>query len=402
MGVLVMYNINIREEIFGGTLFNLETGKREYINKKELKNILEMDLFPDDIAVVDNKHPINIKFVKLDEANANINHFSFADIVFLELTRQCNLSCKHCLNDSGERIPNQLSTVELVELIKSLAQAGVQDIRFTGGEPLLFEDVYKLISLATECGIYTSLGTNGTIITDDVAKRLKSSGLKKAVVSIDGTEEKHNFIRGAGSFQKTIKGIENLLSQGVRVRVNSVIMRSNMEEVIALAKELHKKKVPIFIRRFLEAGRGIELENNMLSKEDYQYVKEQLKEELKGKYVIGHYLNDNMGIIPRIPLPFKLQGCKAGQRAIAIMANGDIQLCGFLCTQGVAPINNVRNIDNWKVFWDELQENKTLDVLRCNLDRYNKIPGIQETYCLAYIQRWMNKQKMENKEELKC
>ena len=127
-----------------------------------------------------------------------------------------------------------------------------------------------------------------------------------------------------------------------------------------------------------------------------------LKEELKGKYVIGHYLNDNMGIIPRIPLPFKLQGCKAGQRAIAIMANGDIQLCGFLCTQGVAPINNVRNIDNWKVFWDELQENKTLDVLRCNLDRYNKIPGIQETYCLAYIQRWMNKQKMENKEELKC
>src|SRR5699024_2860759 len=153
--------------------------------------------------------------------------------------RQCNLTCKHCLNDSGKRIPNQLSTEELVNLIKDLAEAGVQDIRFTGGEPLLFEDVYKLISLASELGIYTSIGTNGTLITSDIANKLKNSGLKKAVVSIDGTEEKHNSIRGVGSYQKAIKGIENLLSQGIKVRVNSVLMRSNMDEVIALTKELH-------------------------------------------------------------------------------------------------------------------------------------------------------------------
>ena len=393
-----MYNINIREEIFGGTFFDLEKGRREYITKKELKDFIEKGCFPNEPVFKDIKQPIQIKFVRLDKECSDMNNFSFADIVFIELTRQCNLTCKHCLNDSGKRIPNQLSTEELVNLIKDLAEAGVQDIRFTGGEPLLFEDVYKLISLASELGIYTSIGTNGTLITSDIANKLKNSGLKKAVVSIDGTEEKHNSIRGVGSYQKAIKGIENLLSQGIKVRVNSVLMRSNMDEVIALTKELHKKKNPIFIRRFLEAGRGLEMENNMLSKEDYQYVKNQLKEELKGKYVIGHYLNDNLGVIPRIQLPFEMKGCKAGQRAIAIMANGDIQLCGFLCTQVVKPVDNVRNIKNWRTFWNELQKDNTLEGLRCNLDKYNSIPGIQETYCLAYIQRWLNKQKMENRE----
>lgn len=385
-----MYKVNIREEVFGGTFFNLKTGKRDYINKEELDKILKDADFPQDISL-DEKVKVNdIKLTRLNKSK-NINHYSFADIVFLEVTRTCNLRCKHCLNSSGNSIPNELSQEELKKLVKELADKGVQDIRFTGGEPLLYEGIYELIELASNNGIYTSIGTNGTLITKEVAKKLKHSGLNKAVVSIDGTKETHEFIRGKGNYEKAMIGLDNLIEQGIKVRVNSVIMKSNMDEVISLAKELHKKRIHVFIRRFIEAGRGENLENNMLSKKDYQYVIKQLEEELKGKYVIGHYLHDSSEIVSRIELPFKMEGCKAGQRAIAIMANGDIQLCGFLHSQGVKPVDNIRNISNWNDFWNDLQEDDKLCHLRCNLDKYNNIPGIQETYCLAYIQMMMNK-----------
>lgn len=385
-----MYKINIREEIFGGTLFNLENGKREYIDRHELSKILKNVDFPQDINVAKNIKMNDIKFTKLNKSK-NINHYSFADIVFLEVTRSCNLRCRHCLNNSGDSIPNELSQKELINLIKELANKGVQDIRFTGGEPLLYKGIYELIEVASNNGVYTSIGTNGTLITKSVAKKLKNSGLNKAIVSIDGTKETHDVIRGKGNYEKTLIGLDNLMEQGIKVRVNSVIMKSNINEIIALAKELHKKKIHVFIRRFIEAGRGINLENNMLSKKDYQYVAKQLEEELKGNYVIGHYLHDSSEIISRIKLPFKMEGCKAGQRAIAIMANGDIQLCGFLYSQGVKQVNNIRNIIDWTDFWNNLQKHDILCYLRCKLDKYNSIPEIQETYCLAYIQMMMNK-----------
>ena len=385
-----MYKINIREEIFGGTLFNLENGKRDYITTEELDDILTDTKFPIDIKVPENVCKNDIKFTKYNFKD-KINHFSFADIVFLEVTRKCNLRCKHCLNNSGEELPNELTQDEFKDLIIDLASRGVQDIRFTGGEPLLYDGIYELLKLASDNGIYTSIGTNGTLITAEIAKKLKDSGLNKAVISIDGTEKTHDFIRGKGNYSKAMEGLKNLQNQGIRVRVNSVIMKSNMDEVITLAKELNDKRIHVFLRRFIEAGRGENLTDNMLTKKDYEYVKEQLKDELNGKYVIGHYLHDASGIVPRIDLLFKMQGCKAGQRAIAIMSDGDIQLCGFLYSQEVPAVNNVRKIKDWGYFWNELQKHDTLCHLRNKLDKYNSIPGIQETYCLAYIQRLLNK-----------
>lgn len=111
-----MYNINIREEMFGGTLFDLKNGKRTYINNEELKEILENNKFPKDLIIECEKN--NVKFTPL-KINSG-KHFSFADIAFIEVTRACNLRCKHCLNNSGEKMSNQLSTEEIFCLIKNL------------------------------------------------------------------------------------------------------------------------------------------------------------------------------------------------------------------------------------------------------------------------------------------
>ena len=389
---IMNYDINIREEVFGGTLMDVKTGKRVYITKKELKNILNNNIFPKDLQYL-NKDNLNIKFTKLTKKVENM--FSFFDIVYLELTRACNLKCIHCLNNSGIKQKDELTKEDLLKLIKNFSSHGVQEIRFTGGEPLLFNGIYDLIKFATEEGICTSLGTNGTLVTKEVAKKLKESGLKKVVVSIDGNKKTHDKIRGKKNYQKAMNGLKYLQKNGINVRVNSVIMKSNMEDVIKLAKKMSRKKITIFIRRFISSGRGKHLENNMLNKKDYDYVRNKLQKELTKKtYVNGHYLRNDEGVNSRIKLPFEIRGCKAGQRAITILPNGDVNLCGFLAAQDFPKVGNIKELDDFLNFWITINKNDYLLNLRNNLDKYNKLLNVQETYCLAYIANYLKDNKL--------
>lgn len=396
---MIEYNINMREEIFGSTLLNLKNGQREYLNKRETNLALNKGVFPVDSCINSLKESPRIKFTK--NSNIKENHFSFADIAYIEITHECNLRCKHCLNNSGKKVLNQLTSEEIFNLIIEFSKAGMQEIRFTGGEPLVHKRIYDFIALAHQLGLYTSIGTNGVLITEEAAKKLKEVGLDKAIVSIDGTEKAHNAIRGEGNYKKTIDGIKNLEKNSIKVRINAVIMKSNMEDVIELARQLNKNQIHLMIRRFIESGRGRLLVDNTLSKKDYEYVKYQLQNELRGNYIIGHYLNEDEQITYRMKLPFAFtKGCKAGQRALIILPNGDISLCGFLAAQGFSPINNIREIKDWLEFWNNMHSRDYLRELRKNLDRYNSIPGVQNTNCLAYVQRMitLEKNNKENKD----
>lgn len=390
------YNISIREEIFGATVCNLNSGKREYITIEELHRIQNDNIFPKDSLIKKINSIKQIKYIPILENEKVGNNFSFADIAYIELTRKCNLRCKHCLNNSGIEMPNTLSEDEMNNLVEKFSDAGLQEVRFTGGEPLLFPGIFKIIHNATEKGLFVSIGTNGTLIDNEIALKLKEAGLKKAIVSIDGTEEKNDEIRGKDSFKKAINGIEALSNSGIDVRINSVIMRSNMENVISFAKKMHKSKKRLFIRRFIESGRGTGLEDNTLNEEDYNYVRKQLSEELEtADYINGHYLKNNEGISYRIKLPFNyIEGCKAGSRALIISPDGNIHLCGFLAAQGFPPVGNVKNVIDWRKYWNEIHSKDYLCELRKKLEEYNNIPEIQKTNCLAYVQNYINRGKI--------
>lgn len=387
-GMILMYKYNIREEKFGATVYDLMSGKRFYLSLEELNNFYNKLEFPDDLGVK-NINATELKITKKDNKEL-LNHFSFADIAYVELTRKCNLRCRHCLNSSGDALDNQLNFDEFKDLILKFSKAGIQEIRFTGGEPLVFPKVFDLIKLCTELGIYTSIGTNGTLITKSIAQKLKLAGLRKAIVSIDGTEKKHDYIRGEGNYKRAMDGIDNLIKLGIDVRINSVIMKENMNDVIEFAKQINNKKQSLFIRRFIESGRGTNLKDNMLTKEDYEYVRNELKEELKtGKYVNGHYLRNKDEVVnSRIHIPFKIKdGCKAGERALVITPEGNIHLCGFLAAQGFPPVGNVRDVSDWEIYWYRMHEKNLLEDLEYSLTKYNEISSIQKTNCLAYVQR---------------
>ena len=238
-----------------------------------------------------------------------------------------------------------------------------------------------------------SIGTNGTLINEKMAFQLKTAGLKKAIVSLDGTEKVHDKIRGKGSYKKTINAINNLEKQHIDVRINSVIMRSNMDDIISLAKILNKQERKIFIRRFIESGRGVNLDNNTLTAKDYDYVREKLSCELKNaNFVYGHYLRNNDKAYERIELPFKyIEGCKAGSRALIVYPNGDIHLCGFLAAQEFPPVGNINNVTDWRKYWNDIHAKDYLGDLREKLEVYNQIPKIQKTNCLAYVQNYITR-----------
>lgn len=383
-----MYKYNIREEKFGATVYDLLRGKRFYISLEELNNLYDEFKFPDNLNIK-NIDASDLKITK-KENKESLNCFSFADIAYVELTRSCNLRCRHCLNSSGNALDNQLNYDEFKNMILKFSDAGIQEIRFTGGEPLVFPKVFDLIKLCTELGIYTSVGTNGTLITKNIAQKLKVAGLKKAIVSIDGTEKKHDYIRGEGNYKKAMNGIDNLIELGIDVRINSVIMKENMDDVIEFARQTNDKKQSLFIRRFIESGRGTNLKDNMLSKEDYEYVRNELKKELEtGKYINGHYLRNSDEVVDsRIHIPFKIKdGCKAGERALVITPEGNVHLCGFLAAQGFQHVGNVRNISEWGNYWYRIHDRNLLEDLEYSLTKYNEISGIQKTNCLAYVQR---------------
>lgn len=368
----------LRVESFGGTLFDIRSGKRVYLNKDEACKVVPYE----HVQLEDCSFNPPIKIVT--PSVLPTGGFSFADTAFIEITRKCNLHCTHCLNNSGKELDNTLTSKEINKVIDDLSRAGIQEIRFTGGEPLLHPNIFEFIYRANENGVRTSIGTNATLITPHIAETLSKAGLKQAIVSIDGTEDAHDNIRGKGNYRKALQGIENLQKNSIMIRINSVLMKNNYKDIINLMREMNSKQLPVFIRRFIESGRGNNQFSQVLTKEDYDKVREELKTELEGRYIKGHYLSTEK-VEPRIQLPFERRDCSAGQRGIVILPNGNIHTCGFLAAQGEPALGNVREVENWTAFWNKLILDDPLKKLRRELQVYNSKSKVQPTTCLAYV-----------------
>ena len=107
-------------------------------------------------------------------------------IVSWMTTNRCNLTCKHCYQDaSPDACADELTTDEARTLIDQIARAGFKVMIFSGGEPLMRPDIYELVSHAAGRGLRPVFGTNGTLITPDVARRLKGAGACAMGISLD-------------------------------------------------------------------------------------------------------------------------------------------------------------------------------------------------------------------------
>ena len=154
-------------------------------------------------------------------------------VVVWNCTRQCNLSCIHCYaNADSRRAPGEMDMAAGKAFICDLADFNVPVILFSGGEPLLREDLFELASLAREQGIRVALSSNGTLITDEVAKEISKVGFAEVGISLDGIGANNDRFRGKnGAYQAALEGIRNCVSLGLRVSLRLTITCFNYQEI---------------------------------------------------------------------------------------------------------------------------------------------------------------------------
>ena len=151
------------------------------------------------------------------------------------VTFRCNLRCAYC------RVPRasaELSTGQSLGLMALLARMGLLRVSFSGGEPLLREDLGALVRAARSRGVVVSLTTNGHLLTDrlDLVREVDT-----LFISLDGPARVHDAMCGAGAHQRTMAGVEAALGQGLDVTLVAVMTGSSMdgaEELLANAKAL--------------------------------------------------------------------------------------------------------------------------------------------------------------------
>lgn len=192
-------------------------------------------------------------------------------VVVWNMTRRCNLKCIHCYSNSADcNYQGELTTEEGKSLIADLAAFGSPVILFSGGEPLLRKDLFELARYATDKGMRAVISTNGTLITAEVAAKLKKIGLSYVGVSLDGLEKTHDRFRGKkGAFAEAIKGIRHCREAGVKVGIRFTVNKHNLPDVPAMFELLRKERIErLCFYHLVYTGRGSKLRAEDLTHEE--------------------------------------------------------------------------------------------------------------------------------------
>ena len=137
-----------------------------------------------------------------------------------------------------------MGTEEGKTFISDLAEFDVPVLLFSGGEPLLREDIFELARFAKEQGIRPVLSTNGTLITKSVAEKIHRVGFSEVGISLDGIGVKNDHIRGkSGAFQTALRGIRNCIALGQRVSLRLTITRFNYREIPAIFRLVERENI---------------------------------------------------------------------------------------------------------------------------------------------------------------
>lgn len=287
-------------------------------------------------------------------------------MVAWEVTRSCNLACGHCRASAlCGPYEGELGTEKCLRILDEIAAVGKPVIILTGGEPLLRADIYDIAAYGNSLGLRMVLATNGTFVTETVAKKLIDSGIRRVSVSLDGPDaDSHDTFRGVpGAFVEALAGIEAMKKAGLEFQINTTITRTNLDqirEIHDLAHRLGAAAHHIFL--LVPTGRGKELADQAITALAYEETLNWFYEEGLGcgiqlkatcaphYYRIFHQRRKERGKATGKPAtvgaatgkptagegsgghPFNAmtRGCLGGISFCFISHTGQVQPCGYL------------------------------------------------------------------------
>ena len=212
-------------------------------------------------------------------------------VVVWNVGQRCNLKCVHCYSQSkDEEYPGELNTKEAKAMLDGLAEYGAPVILFSGGEPLMREDLMELITYAKDKGLRAVISTNGTLITEEKAEELKQFGLSYVGISLDGLKETNDKFRGIeGAFDDALQGIRNCLKLGIKVGLRFTINKRNAQDIPGIFELIEKEKIPrVCFYHLVYSGRGSRLMEEDLSHEETRNVVDLIIDKTKEAHDRGH------------------------------------------------------------------------------------------------------------------
>jgi radical SAM protein with 4Fe4S-binding SPASM domain len=301
-------------------------------------------------------------------------------IIAWEVTAACNLACEYC-RASASASPDEaeLSTEEALDFIDQVAPEKPMII-LSGGEPLLRTDIFDLAEYATNRGVRVSLATNGTLLSPEIVERIKGAGIKRVSISIDGpSPETHDAARGSGSFDLSMRGIENLRGK-VDFQINMTITKENLDAVCAtmdLAERLGAVAFHLFF--LVPTGRGSE--DELVTPEEQDEILRWVAGECRNRTIeVKVTCAPQYGRVVREVLTeaerkgMMGSACLAGTSFVFVSRTGDVCPCGYLPVVA----GNVR-IESFPEIWEsspvflDLRKRELLG--RCGGCDYRKVCG---------------------------
>ncbi len=273
-------------------------------------------------------------------------------IIAWEITRSCNLSCAHC-RAAAEfgHYHGELSLDQIKATIDDIVTITNPIIILTGGEPLMRPDIWEIADYAWEKGAMPVIGTNATLITEEIAQKMVEHRIPRISVSVDfPTAEEHDKFRGIeGCFDDTINGIKIAKAHGIGVQINTTVTKLNhtrLEEMHALALELGVDAFHIFM--LVPTGRGEDLREVELTPDEYENALVWAYERQKTSPL--HFKPTDSPQYYRIirqkakeegrevnaaeyGLDAMTRGCLGGITFCFISHTGDVQPCGYFDMQ---------------------------------------------------------------------
>ena len=261
-------------------------------------------------------------------------------IMQLYLTNSCNMTCPHCYMMAGKKAENEMTTKEIMDILNAYRKSGGRDIKMTGGEIALRNDLHKIVQYGKSIGLRIDLLTNGTIWDEKSIKQIIPY-INSVQISIDGYNEEENAkIRGAGNFQKALDAVNLFVKNGATVKVAitayySPDISEKTDNYANFAKQLKERykeyKFDVDIATGLLPGRY----GKLSEKEDEEYRRTTL--EMNNRY-LGCTNTKDAAYIKRHRSGIILTNCSYGYPTIA--ANGDLHFCPV--TLMTKPVTNIR------------------------------------------------------------
>jgi radical SAM protein with 4Fe4S-binding SPASM domain len=311
-------------------------------------------------------------------------------VVVWNLTRTCNLACAHCYTASdAQRYEGELSTEEAMAVLRDLADYGCPVVILSGGEPLLRKDLLSLAEAATDWGVKPVLSTNGTLITRDMARRIRQSGIRYVGISLDGVGDVNDLFRGVpGAFRRAVEGIRNCLSEHLRTGIRFTITRHNsfhVEDLFQLAIVEGVQRLCFY--HLVYVGRGSDIRRDDLDPAEKRRLMDKILRRTEEVWLSGREMEvltvDNSADAAYVYLRLKERNGSRAERALQILRwnGGNSSGHGIACIDErgrVHPDQFWRHLDLGDVRerpFSEIWEDESHPLLRALRNRKSLLKG---------------------------